>query len=66
MDKSHTRIIWDCAWAPDGTVFATASRDKTVRVEFRFFFNVLPSKTNRRDRSGYGNLSTETSSNGKQ
>ena len=30
MDKSHARIIWDCAWAPDGSVFATASRDKTV------------------------------------
>jgi len=32
MDKSHTRIIWDCAWAPNGTVFATASRDKTVKI----------------------------------
>ncbi|KAH9894323.1 WD40 repeat-like protein [Cubamyces lactineus] len=31
-DKSHGRIIWDCAWAPDGDVFATASRDKTVKV----------------------------------
>ncbi|KZV75438.1 WD40 repeat-like protein [Peniophora sp. CONT] len=31
-DKSHTRIIWDCAWAPEGDTFATASRDKTVRV----------------------------------
>jgi len=30
MDKSHARIIWDGAWAPDGNVFATASRDKTV------------------------------------
>ena len=30
MDKSHGRIIWDGAWAPDGSVFATASRDKTV------------------------------------
>jgi elongator complex protein 2 len=29
-DKSHGRIIWDCAWAADGNVFATASRDKTV------------------------------------
>ena len=29
-DKSHTRIIWDCAWAHEGDVFATASRDKTV------------------------------------
>ncbi|KAI1792859.1 WD40 repeat-like protein [Ganoderma leucocontextum] len=31
-DKSHGRIIWDCAWAPEGDVFATASRDKTVKV----------------------------------
>ncbi|KAM5535687.1 hypothetical protein V8D89_010674 [Ganoderma adspersum] len=31
-DKSHDRIIWDCAWAPEGDVFATASRDKTVKV----------------------------------
>lgn len=29
-DKSHSRIIWDCAWAHEGDVFATASRDKTV------------------------------------
>ncbi|PIL36810.1 hypothetical protein GSI_00500 [Ganoderma sinense ZZ0214-1] len=31
-DKSHSRIIWDCAWAPGGDVFATASRDKTVKI----------------------------------
>ncbi|THH12633.1 hypothetical protein EW146_g7516 [Bondarzewia mesenterica] len=31
-DKSHTRIIWDCAWAPRGDAFATASRDKTVKI----------------------------------
>ncbi|KAI0728765.1 WD40 repeat-like protein [Fomitopsis betulina] len=31
-DRSHARIIWDCAWAPEGDVFVTASRDKTVRV----------------------------------
>ncbi|KAF8897476.1 WD40-repeat-containing domain protein [Infundibulicybe gibba] len=31
-DKSHGRIIWDCAWAKEGDVFATASRDKTVKV----------------------------------
>lgn len=30
-DKSHARIIWDCAWAHEGDVFATASRDKSVR-----------------------------------
>jgi hypothetical protein len=29
-DKSHGRIIWDCAWAAEGYIFATASRDKTV------------------------------------
>lgn len=29
-DKSHARIIWDCAWAHENDVFATASRDKTV------------------------------------
>lgn len=31
-DKSHGRIIWDCAWSQEGDVFATASRDKTVRA----------------------------------
>lgn len=29
-DKSHGRIIWDCAWSQEGDIFATASRDKTV------------------------------------
>ncbi|KAH8830798.1 WD40-repeat-containing domain protein [Flagelloscypha sp. PMI_526] len=31
-DKTHGRIIWDCAWSPKGTLFATASRDKTVKI----------------------------------
>ncbi|KAK0191029.1 quinon protein alcohol dehydrogenase-like superfamily, partial [Armillaria mellea] len=31
-DKSHSRIIWDCAWAHEGDVFVTASRDKTVKI----------------------------------
>ena len=31
-DKSHTRIVWDCAWSREGDIFATASRDKTVRA----------------------------------
>ncbi|KAJ7667958.1 WD40-repeat-containing domain protein, partial [Mycena polygramma] len=31
-DKSHGRIIWDCAWSLEGDIFATASRDKTVKV----------------------------------
>jgi len=34
VDKSHARIIWDGAWAADGKVFATASRDKTVELSF--------------------------------
>ncbi|TFK43596.1 WD40-repeat-containing domain protein [Crucibulum laeve] len=29
-DKSHGRIIWDCTWASEGDIFATASRDKTA------------------------------------
>ncbi|KAG2369868.1 WD40-repeat-containing domain protein [Suillus spraguei] len=31
-DKSHGRIIWDCAWSSEGDLFATASRDKTVKI----------------------------------
>ncbi|KAJ3764130.1 WD40-repeat-containing domain protein [Lentinula raphanica] len=30
--KPHGRIIWDCAWASEGDIFATASRDKTVKI----------------------------------
>ncbi|KAL5487931.1 ELP2_1 [Sanghuangporus weigelae] len=31
-DKSHARIIWDCAWAHENDIFVTASRDKTVKI----------------------------------
>lgn len=30
--KGHARIIWDCCWMHEQDVFATASRDKTVRT----------------------------------
>jgi elongator complex protein 2 len=32
-NKAHARIIWDCAWAHEGDVFATAARDKLVSRE---------------------------------
>ncbi|CAR21423.1 Elongator subunit ELP2 [Lachancea thermotolerans CBS 6340] len=33
-EKAHTRIIWDCEWAPlsFGSVFLTASRDKSIKL----------------------------------
>ncbi|KAG9006169.1 hypothetical protein FRB94_012243 [Tulasnella sp. JGI-2019a] len=31
-EKAHARIIWDCAWSGDGTLFATAGRDKLVKI----------------------------------
>ncbi|TKY88405.1 hypothetical protein EX895_002757 [Sporisorium graminicola] len=34
-ERSHARIIWDCAWSTDIArpyVFATASRDKTIKI----------------------------------
>lgn len=33
-EKAHSRIIWDCDWAPleFGEVFITGSRDKTIKV----------------------------------
>ncbi|KAK9446964.1 WD40-repeat-containing domain protein [Limtongia smithiae] len=30
--RGHARIIWDAAWCPDIPLFATASRDKTVKL----------------------------------
>ncbi|KAJ3172556.1 Elongator subunit elp2 [Geranomyces variabilis] len=29
--KAHARIIWDGAWTHDGRIFATGSRDKTIK-----------------------------------
>ena len=33
-ERAHARIVWDCAWSPrpSSHLFATASRDKTVRL----------------------------------
>ncbi|KDQ10026.1 hypothetical protein BOTBODRAFT_504183 [Botryobasidium botryosum FD-172 SS1] len=32
-EKAHARIIWDCAWTHENDgIFATASRDKTVKI----------------------------------
>lgn len=39
-DKTHGRIIWDCAWAMEGDIFATASRDKTVNQRCFFYYLV--------------------------
>ena len=29
-EKAHGRMVMDCCWSPDGRIFATASRDKSV------------------------------------
>lgn len=33
-EKAHTKIIWDCSWAPanDAAYFVTGSRDKSVKL----------------------------------
>ncbi|KAF9432182.1 Elongator subunit elp2 [Entomortierella beljakovae] len=31
-NKAHARILWDCTWSYDDTMFATGSRDKTVKI----------------------------------
>ncbi|RHZ66576.1 hypothetical protein Glove_306g48 [Diversispora epigaea] len=31
-NKSHARIIWDSSWSHDDLLFATASRDKTIKI----------------------------------
>ncbi|KAM0791282.1 hypothetical protein ACM66B_005756 [Microbotryomycetes sp. NB124-2] len=31
-NKTHARIIWDVCWARDDSFFATASRDKSIKI----------------------------------
>lgn len=31
-ERAHARIVWDGAWAPSSQLFATASRDKSVKI----------------------------------
>lgn len=31
-ERAHARIVWDGAWAPHSRMFATASRDKSVKI----------------------------------
>lgn len=30
-ERAHTRMILDTCWSPDGSLFVTASRDKTAK-----------------------------------
>ena len=30
--KAHARIVWSISWAPSGQLFATGSRDNTVKL----------------------------------
>lgn len=31
-ERAHARMILDCCWLPGGAAFATASRDKTIKI----------------------------------
>lgn len=31
-ERAHSRMVLDCCWSPDGHFFATASRDKSVKI----------------------------------
>ena len=51
-EKAHTRMVLDCCWSHDGQIFATASRDKSVR--FWGFASVTKIDINSMTRSSYG------------